>query len=62
MTRYQHRASMRLRHKAAENADPEETPMPFKSASMRPRHKAAENIRSRARHSPHRPRFNEAAA
>ena len=43
MTRYQHRASMRLRHKAAENADPEETPMPFKSASMRPRHKAAEN-------------------
>ena len=45
----EYEASMRPRHKAAENAPPPSRKPPKTSASMRPRHKAAENRHRPAR-------------
>ena len=56
-------ASMRPRHKAAENRAGGMPMMPLDEiASMRPRHKAAENSSAISRPSCQRRCFNEAAA
>ena len=56
------RASMRPRHKAAENRRRERRGTRRITASMRPRHKAAENGRPGLGAVPGRSGFNEAAA
>ena len=55
-------ASMRPRHKAAENRDQLVQRRHQLVASMRPRHKAAENSNSTSFQSPTKGGFNEAAA
>ena len=55
-------ASMRPRHKAAENLTIVGRSMPVMAASMRPRHKAAENPGDTLDSSPCPESFNEAAA
>ena len=55
-------ASMRPRHKAAENEERYALRSLYRKASMRPRHKAAENTGRPVRTGGKRQGFNEAAA